>query len=229
MHLLAVPYVLKTVDITDVILILQETVRRLCLSVCLAGPRALSTHRQLESSSCTPGVSQLSFHPDGISSTQKELSTPKLFPKHGKQANGSVADSPSRALGQCVPSWAQCVPITSMSCHQVRSTNDLQQQGIENPSAELPESSTAFQWCVWLSHPCFTGKMNNDVMSSFCSAIKIPNKLDGYSNLLEFYLLFFKLKAVLFLIVDNSNLKRQGGESLVYKTWQSLTEPLSLL
>lgn len=51
----------RTVDITDVILILQEIVRRLCLSVCLAGPCALNAHRQLESRSCTPGVC-LSFH-----------------------------------------------------------------------------------------------------------------------------------------------------------------------
>lgn len=61
MYLLAVHYVLKIVDITDVILILQETVRRLCPSVCLAGPCALNAHRQLESSSCPPGVC-LSFH-----------------------------------------------------------------------------------------------------------------------------------------------------------------------
>lgn len=73
--------------------------------------------------------------------------------------------------------------------------------------------------------------MNNDVMFSFCSVIKIPNKLDWYSNLLEFYLFFFffKFKAVLFLTADNSDPKRQGGECVGYKIWQSLTELLSLL
>lgn len=74
------------------------------------------------------------------------------------------------------------------------------------------KTAQLFRWYVWLSHPCVTSKIYNDVIFSFCSVIKIPNKLDGYSNLLEFYLLLFKLKAVLFLIIDNSSLKRQGGE-----------------
>lgn len=65
-------------------------------TLCFERPRAAG-EQELRSWS----VSQLSFHPDGSSFTQKELSTSKLFPKCGKQEQRSVADSPSRVLGQC--------------------------------------------------------------------------------------------------------------------------------
>lgn len=92
---------------------------------------------------------------------------------------------------------------------------------LKTPVLSCLKPAQLSRWCVWLSHPCFISKINNDVMFSFCSVIKIPNKLDWYSNLLEFYL-SFKLKAVLFLSTDNSSLKMQGGECVGYKTCNPL-------
>lgn len=124
----------RIVDITGIIPILQETVRRLCHSVRLAGPCALNAHRQLESSSCTPGVC---------------LSFPKAW-KAG--ANGSAADSPSRVAS------AVCPQLSRVCSHHLDVSPPAQRH--KWPTAEGHWKPQC--WAAWNQHS-FAGDVSDSL------------------------------------------------------------------
>lgn len=134
--------------------------------------------------------------------TQHFKTVPKVW-KTGAKKCCWVTQQSARAV---------CPQLSRICSHHMDVLPPGPRQALKTLVLSCLKTAQLFRWCVWLSHPCVTSKIYNDVIFSFCSVIQIPKKLDGYSNSLEFYLLFFKLKVVLFLIIDNSSLIRQGGE-----------------
>lgn len=138
-------------------------------------------------------VSCFNFIQMKLVSCRKNTVLQNPFPKHGKQGQtGVLLAQPAEQVVQIALSWVHYVAITRVSQPAGRREEWATAEGYWNPECWAACSQHRFADSM-SAYPItrFASKMNSDVIvASYISVIKVINKLDRYSNVLEFHLSF---------------------------------------